>query len=128
MSVQAERPEACLPLTPATLNILLALAGGERHGYAVLREVAERTGGATRLGPATLYRSLKQMLERGWIEESARRPDPELDDERRRYYRLTDFGRRVATAEVSRLDALVSAARSKGLAPPFDPAPDGAGP
>lgn len=128
MSARAEKPEDCLPLTPAALNILLALGGGERHGYAIMQEVAQRSDGAMRLGPTTLYRSIKQMLERGWIEESAQRPDPDVDDERRRYYRLTDFGRRVATAEVQRLDSLVGAARSKGLAPSLDHTPGEAWP
>lgn len=112
-----KEPEEFLPLTPAVLNILLALADGELHGYAILREVSQRTGGRMRLGPTTLYRSIRQMLERGWISESGERPDPELDDERRRYYRLTDFGRRVAIAEVERLEILVSTAQEKGLAP-----------
>lgn len=108
-------PEEHLPLTPAVLNILLSLADGERHGYGIMREVERRTGGRTRLGPGTLYRSIKQMLERGWIEESGERPDPELDDERRRYYRMTDLGRRVAGAEAERLASLVETAREKKL-------------
>ena len=108
-------PEEHLPLTPAVLNILLSLADGERHGYGIMREVERRTGGRTRLGPGTLYRSIKQMLERGWIEESDERPDPELDDERRRYYRMTDLGRRVAGAEAERLASLVETAREKKL-------------
>ena len=87
-----------LPLTPAVLNILLAVADEERHGYAIMREVEERTGGQTRLGPGTLYGSIKRMLADGLIEESDERPDPALDDQRRRYYRITDFGRRVAGA------------------------------
>jgi DNA-binding PadR family transcriptional regulator len=121
-------PEGYLPLTSAVLNIMLALGNGELHGYGIMREVRERTGGETRLAPGTLYRSLGQMLERGLIEESGERPDPELDDERRRYYRLTEFGRRVAAAEVERLEGLVQAARSKGLAPRGRPsgAPGGA--
>lgn len=125
MTTRGKQPDDYLPLTPAALNILLALAGHERHGYAIMQEVSARTGGAMRLGPATLYRSIRQMLERGWIEESAQRPDPELDDERRRYYRLTDLGRRVATAEIERLDALVGTARSKGLLPGAEDHPNG---
>jgi DNA-binding PadR family transcriptional regulator len=82
-----------------------------------MREVERRTDGQTRLGPGTLYRSVGQLLERGWIRESEERPDPELDDERRRYYRLTDLGRRAAMAEVERLEGLVRTARRKGLSP-----------
>ena len=108
-------PGEFLPLTPAVFHILLALADAERHGYGIIKEVEARTGGAVRLGPGTLYGSIRRMLEEGLIEESDERPDPEADDERRRYYRLTDFGRRVATAEAQRLAALVSAARAKRL-------------
>ena len=122
----AKTPEEFLPLTPAVLNILLALADDELHGYAIMREVSERTGGGMRLGPTTLYRSIKQMLQKGWVEESGERPVPDLDDERRRYYRLTDFGRRVTVAEVRRLEMLVDAAQRKGLAPGLDTAPGGA--
>jgi DNA-binding PadR family transcriptional regulator len=104
-----------LPLTPAVLQILLALADGERHGYGIMREVEGRTGGETRLGPGTLYGSIKRMLADGLIEESDERPDPEMDDQRRRYYRITDFGRRVAGAEAQRLAGLVSTARRKRI-------------
>lgn len=110
-------PEDSLPLTPAALNILLALVDEERHGYGIMQEVRRRTGGRMRLGPGTLYGSIKRMLEGGWIQESDRRPDPELDDERRRYYRITEFGQQVAAAEVDRLEDLVKAARSKGVKP-----------
>ena len=89
-------PEALLPLTPAVFHVLLALADSERHGYGIMQEVAARTNGMMRMGPGTLYGSIKRMLAAGLIEESGERPDPALDDERRRYYRLTDFGRRVA--------------------------------
>jgi DNA-binding PadR family transcriptional regulator len=106
-----------LPLTPAVLNILLAVADEERHGYAIMREVEERTGGKTRLGPGTLYGSIKRMLADGLIEESDERPDPALDDQRRRYYRITDFGRLVAGAEAKRLFALVETARARKLLP-----------
>ena len=105
------------PLTPAVLDILVALGDEELHGYAIMLEVRRRTGGRRRLAPGTLYRSLRQMQERGLVAESEERPDPGLDDERRRYYRLTGLGRRVAVAEVERLEGLVRAARSKGLAP-----------
>jgi len=113
-------------LTPAVLNILLALADEERHGYAIIREVEERTEGKTRLGPGTLYGSIKRMLADGLIEESDERPDPALDDQRRRYYRITDFGRRVAGAEVQRLSALVETARARKLLPGRGPSlPEG---
>jgi DNA-binding PadR family transcriptional regulator len=104
-----------LPLTPAVLNILLALADRERHGYGIMREVEGRSGGEVRLGPGTLYGSIKRMLTDGLIEESDERPDPEMDDQRRRYYRITDFGRRVAGAEAERLASLVDTAREKKL-------------
>jgi DNA-binding PadR family transcriptional regulator len=96
-------------------QILLALADGERHGYSIMREVERATEGGFQLGPGTLYRSIKQMLALGLIEESDERPDPELDDERRRYYRLTDAGRRVALAETRRLARLVNLAQSTSL-------------
>lgn len=112
----AERePDEMLPLTPSVFHILLALADSERHGYAIIKEVESNTEGRLRLGPGTLYGSIKRMLGEGMIEESDERPDPALDDERRRYYRLTDFGRRVAVAEAQRLVQMVSAARSKKL-------------
>src|SRR5919199_2029414 len=112
----AERePRDLLPLSPAVLNILLALAEEERHGYGIMREVEQRTGGRTRLGPGTLYGSIKRMLADGLIEESDERPDPAMDDQRRRYYRITDFGRRVAGAEAERLAGLLSTARARNL-------------
>lgn len=109
--------EERLPLTPAVFHILLALAGGERHGYAIMREVTEQTHGQMRLGPGTLYGSVRRMLGEGIIEETEARPDPALDDERRRYYRLTPFGRRVAEAEAARLQALTRTAQERGLLP-----------
>jgi DNA-binding PadR family transcriptional regulator len=115
MSENAREPRDLLPLTPAVLNILLALADEERHGYGIMKEVEGRTGGEVRLGPGTLYGSIKRMLADGLIEESDERPDPELDDGRRRYYRITDFGRRVAGAEAERLRSLVETARRKKL-------------
>jgi DNA-binding PadR family transcriptional regulator len=104
-----------LPLTPAVFHILLALADGEKHGYGIMQEVATITEGQMKMGPGTLYGTIKRMLEAGLIEESDERPDPELDDERRRYYRLTDFGGRVASAEARRLAALLGIAQSKRL-------------
>jgi DNA-binding PadR family transcriptional regulator len=94
---------------------LLALADGERHGYSIMRMVAEDTGGTVRLGAGTLYRSIKQMLAAGLIEESDERPDPLLDDERRRYYRITPLGQQVLQAEITRLDRLVSLGMRRGL-------------
>jgi DNA-binding PadR family transcriptional regulator len=108
-------PESELPLSAATFQILMALADGERHGYAIMREVAEESGGAVRLGPGTLYGSLKRLLEGGLVQEGAERSDPALGDERRRYYRITDFGLAVARAEARRLDGLLRSARLKKL-------------
>ena len=108
-------PDDFLPLTPAMFNILLALADQDRHGYDIMREVDERTEGKVRLGPGTLYGSIKRMLSDELIEELDERPDPEMDDERRRYYRLSSFGRRVAVAEAERLAQLVKVARTKKL-------------
>jgi len=96
-------------------HILLALASEERHGYAILQEVAALTGGEMQLEPGTLYRALHRMLKDGWVIESARRPAADLDDERRRYYRLTPAGRREAAAEAARLQRLVTVARAHRL-------------
>ena len=104
-----------LPLTPAVFHILLALVDGERHGYSIMQEIESRTGGKTKLGPGTLYGSIKRMLADGLIEESEERPDPALDDVRRRYYRLTGLGRRAAVAEAERLRRLVIEASAKRL-------------
>jgi DNA-binding PadR family transcriptional regulator len=112
---RAREPRDLLPLRPAVLHILLALADEERHGYGIMREIEGRTGGQTRLGPGTLYGSIKRMLADGLIEESDERPDPAMDDQRRRYYRITDFGRRVAGAEAERLSSLVETARARKL-------------
>ena len=117
MKVPTRRPEEFLPLTPAMFHILLALADKERHGYHIMREVDERTNGNVKLGPGTLYGSIKRMMADGLVEELEERPDPELDDERRRYYRLTDFGFRVASAEAQRLEQMVRSARAKKLLP-----------
>jgi len=102
-----------LPLTPTVFHILLALADQERHGYGIMQEVMMMTQNRVRMGPGTLYGSIKRMLKVKLIEESDERPDPELDDERRRYYRLTDFGRQVLAAEARRLSALIDVAQAK---------------
>jgi len=104
-----------LPLTPGVFHILLALADQDRHGYAIILDVAERTGGAMRLGTGTLYTAIARLLEQDFIEESDERPGADEDDERRRYYRLTPFGREVANAEARRLAALVRMARARGI-------------
>jgi DNA-binding PadR family transcriptional regulator len=104
-----------MPLRPIEFHVLLALAGDERHGYAILQEVAAITDGELQPEPGTLYRALHRMLKDGWVAESARRPAADLDDERRRYYRLTPAGRRVASAEAARLSRLVAVARAHRL-------------
>jgi DNA-binding PadR family transcriptional regulator len=101
------------PLSTAVFHILLSLGEGERHGYAIKREISLRTGGKLKLGPGVLYGSINKMLEQGLIEESGDRPDPHLDDERRRYYRITSYGRRVAQAEAARMRELVRLAAAK---------------
>ena len=109
-------PAALLPLPAATFHILLSLAEEDRHGYAIIQDVARRTGGALRLSAGTLYRSIQRMLEQGLLVEAQERPDPELDDERRRYYRITRFGEAAARAETARLTELVRLARASGFA------------
>ena len=101
-----------LPLSAPILHILLALADGEAHGYAIMQGVAQQSEGIIRLGPGTLYGAIARMLEDGLIEESHERPDPAMDDSRRRYYRLTQFGGEVLAAETKRLSALLRAARA----------------
>ena len=108
-------PDSLLPLPTAVFHILIALADRDRHGYSIMQDVAARTGGKVQLSAGTLYSSIRRMLEQGLIEELAESPDPSSTDERRRYYRLTRFGRRVAAAEVDRLNALVQQARATGL-------------
>jgi DNA-binding PadR family transcriptional regulator len=108
-------PDDLLPLTPAVFHILLALADGEKHGYSIMQEVARITDGKIQMGPGTLYGTIKRMLEARLIEEIDERPDPTMDDERRRYYRLTPFGERVTQAEISRLTMLLNVAQSKRL-------------
>lgn len=106
-----------LPLTPAIAHILLALADEDRHGYAIMQEVARLTDGGTRMGPGTLYGTIKRLVAARLLEEADERPDPALDDERRRYYRLTPLGRRVLEAESARMSTLLAAARAKKVFP-----------
>ncbi len=109
--------DALLPLQPAAFHILVALADEDRHGYAIIQEVAARTGGAVTLSAGTLYRSIQRLLEQGLIHETRERPAPELDDERRRYYRITPLGKAAARAETRRLQRLVELARAHGIRP-----------
>src|SRR5437763_16311848 len=120
MSIASHRAadvDAQLPLPPATFHILMAVADEDRHGYAIIQDVAARTGGELRLSAGTLYRSIQRMLEQGLLIETRDRPRPDLDDERRRYYRITSFGTNVARAEARRLTQLVKLARASGFAP-----------
>lgn len=110
-------PEVLLPLRPSVFHILLALSDGDLHGYGIMQEVAEHTDGQIKLGPGTLYGAIKRLLSDGLIIEADERPDPELDDERRRYYRLTEFGQKVLRAEVQRISRMVSVAQQKRLIP-----------
>lgn len=112
----ASEVENMLPLPEATFHILMALADDDRHGYGIIQDVAERTDGALKLSAGTLYRSIQRMLEQGLITETNERPAPDFDDERRRYYRISDFGREVASAEARRLMTLVKLARQSGFA------------
>jgi DNA-binding PadR family transcriptional regulator len=111
----AKKTNPYQPLTPAVFHILLALADGEKHGYAIMKDVEVQTGGQIKMGPGTLYGSIKRMLAAGLIEESDQRPDPALDDERRRYYRLTGLGEKVVSAESQRLAELVKLAQQKHI-------------
>jgi len=117
MAKQRLDPEKLLPLTSSVFHILLALSDGDLHGYGIMQEVAEHTDGQIRLGPGTLYGAIKRLLGSGLIVEADERPDPEMDDERRRYYRLTEFGKQVLKAEVQRISKLVSVAQRKKLTP-----------
>ena len=119
-------PENYLPLTPAVFHILLALSDGKKHGYAIMRVVEESTGGSMVLGPGTLYGAVKRLLKAGLITETDYRPDPVLDDSRRRYYELTRLGRKVLTAESERLANLVEYARRKDLLGDASAGPGGA--
>jgi DNA-binding PadR family transcriptional regulator len=115
-------PENFLPLTPAVFHILVALADGEAHGYAIMQAVSEKSMGAVRMGAGTLYGAISRLLQDGLIEESEERPDPKMDDARRRYYRLTDFGARILAAETKRMADLVRAARSTSAVRRIKPA------
>ena len=113
-------PESQLPLSPAVFHILLALVYGERHGYGIIQDVKRHTDGQMRLGPGTLYGAIKRLLKEGLIEEVGERSDPQLNEERRRYYRLTDFGQRVLRLEAGRLNEMVQQARLKKLLPGYN--------
>ena len=115
MTETLQTPEEFLPLTPAVFNILLALADGEKHGYGIMQEVEANTKGQVLMGPGTLYGSIKRMLQADLIEESDERADPEMDDQRRRYYKLTALGRRTLRMEAERLAAQVKVARAKNI-------------
>jgi len=105
---------ATAPLSAQVFHILLALVDGDRHGYGIILDVERETGGSVRLGPGTLYGALKRLVAAGWVVETDRRPDPTLDDERRRYYRLTEDGHRVLAAETARMASAVARARRAG--------------
>jgi len=107
--------DSYLPLPASAMHIIVALAGGERHGYAIMRDIEDLSAGSVVMGPGTLYGSIKRMIDQGLVEETDERPDPSLDDERRRYYRLTALGQRVGAAEQARLAALLDAARLRQL-------------
>ena len=109
-------PSDLLPLPVAQIHILLALAAGEKHGYAIMSEVELLTEGSVKMGPGTLYGAVKRMLKARLVEETDERPDPELDDERRRYYRITGFGARVLDSEVARMEQLTRAAQARRTA------------
>lgn len=115
MTDTLKNPEEFLPLTPAVFNILLALAGGEKHGYGIMLEVESNTKGQVIMGPGTLYGSIKRMLKAELIEKSDERADPEMDDQRRKYYRLTNLGRRVLYMEAERLASQVMIAKTKNI-------------
>ena len=113
--VEPNDVERFLPLPASAMHVIVALAGGEKHGYAIMREVEHLSGGVVRMGPGTLYGSIKRMTDQGLLEETEERPDPSLDDERRRYYRLTQLGERVGAAEHARLTRLLSTAQARRL-------------
>ena len=115
MKANTTSPEKFIPLTPAVFNILLALADGEKHGYAIMLEVEENTQGSVKMGPGTLYGSIKRMLASGLIEKCDERPDPTLDDERRRYYRLSGLGRETLRLEIKLLERQLNVVRLKQI-------------
>ena len=108
-------PDKLIPLTPRVFHILLALVDEEQHGYRIMKEVETRSDGKVRIGPGTLYEAIQRLVKNALIEESSERPDAEMDDQRRRYYRLTELGRRVLRAEADRLESLVDYVRTKNL-------------
>ena len=112
-----EEIEALLPLPPATFHILMAVADEDRHGYAIIQDIAARTDHELQMSAGTLYRSIQRMQEQGLIIETSVRPAPENDDERRRYYKITRFGLAVARAEARRLAQMIRLARARGIAP-----------
>ena len=116
MKKETFNPESQLPLSPAVFHILLSLADGERHGYAIMQDVAASAG--EQMGPGTLYGAIKRLLVSRWIEEAEERPDPKLDDQRRRYYRLTANGQQVMESEAQRMAKLVALARTRGVGRP----------
>jgi DNA-binding PadR family transcriptional regulator len=117
MTSKRRDPESLLPLTPGMFQVLIALADGDKHGYAVIKEVARRTEGHIALSAGTLYTIIRRFEQEGVIAESEERPEAALDDERRRYYRLTEFGRDVAGAEARRMETALGMARAKNLIP-----------
>ena len=117
MDTKTKEIESLLPLPPASFHVLMAVAESDRHGYGIIQDVEERTDGALRLSAGTLYRTLQRLVDRGLIAERLTRPGGTDDDPRRRYYRITPFGRDVARAEAARLAGLVRLARASGLAP-----------
>lgn len=121
MGKHSRKPTDLLPLTPGMFQVLIALADGEKHGYAIIKEVARRTDGTLRLSAGTLYTLIRRFVQEGIIAESDERPDPSLDDERRRYYRITEFGRDVARAEAVRMESALTMARAKNLIPKARP-------
>jgi DNA-binding PadR family transcriptional regulator len=117
MTKEFPDPETLLPLPTATFHILVALADRDRHGYSIMQDITARTDGKVRLSAATLYSSIRRLLEQGLLEELRESPDPDCQDERRRYYGITGFGREVAMAEARRLTSMLSQARETGLIP-----------
>jgi DNA-binding PadR family transcriptional regulator len=116
MTPRNQKVRAQLPLSPIALHVLLALADGDKHGYAIIKEVRRRTDGEVEIGASSLYSVLRRLLGDGLVTETDERPDPALDDERRRYYRLSRFGRDVAAAELKRLESVIHQARAKRIA------------